>query len=1190
MTEQSPAEAIFFAALEKGTDEERVVYLNAACGDDDNLRRRVERLLAAHPQVGSFMEPSASAVSADTASCQSSIEAAGSIIAGRYKLLECIGEGGMGTVFMAQQTEPVKRLVALKVIKPGMDSRQVLARFEAERQALALMDHPNIAKVLDGGITDQGRPFFVMELVKGVPITRYCDERKLTPRKRLELFTSVCLAIQHAHQKGVIHRDIKPSNVLVAQYDGRPVPKVIDFGVAKATGQALTEKTLVTAFGAVIGTLEYMSPEQAELNQLDIDTRCDVYSLGVLLYELLTGTTPIERNRLGKAAVLELLRVVREDEPPRPSTRLSTSKALPSIAANRGIEPKALAGLLRNELDWIVMKALEKDRNRRYSSPTAFVDDIERYLRQDVVQARPPSFGYRFRKLALRHRVAVLTSLAFVLMLTTLLTASIWQAVVATRAERIAIQLKDDAEKAREAESEARKNAELRAFVTTLEKLTGQGTHLEVDNLFSQTGFESREAFLRFAYLLREAPEHAPAWRDHLVMTLILAGRSIAPPMSLSDRPGFDVEKAEICASGRLIATATTDGTVQIREYPSLASRCVFNPFTGVSQAALENDFSLDLGFLDQDRVVWTCASDQIQFWDSTSGRALGPALSGYDPVWRQSASGVVTRGGGMFANFIDIKLWNPKTGERMELSPAPGSLHDVAFSPDGSVLVGLDHQTLMVWSAADGRILSEVDVASLSDGLIGERRLTFSPSGRFLVMTHEKTVAWFDTRDWRQDPVVCETGKDREKFLYPVWADGSDEMVCLRRDPSPSYLELVPEGVGVRKGAAGLLGYAPIAVRDDCVLTENGDLRELGSGRRIIPQRGRKYAEEALRFAVDDRWLRTPYGLIDLAADCPLMESPGIRYVGDEVVGWASAAKYRSHAMGPNERHYRFWFLPEHPEAFATEDLIAWAELLARGELGPDDRLIQLDEIQWERRRLQLASRASTKRFRLPGLNPDDRLFWLRSECDYFLAKNSLLDRLVKEEPTFKNYVRRSWGRSLHGDHLGCLSDELAAVRLGGPLAWHFLLRNLALEHQARPPSELAVAVGLHRPRSDYELVIAWSDSWIESGRSANLARGLALYRLNRFEAAMEQLIKVEGPTDKRPTAAILVRAMTRKRLGEDAAARSDYETVKQAVSEWDGEECYEIPLRDEAKTLFEPQIQQILETKSWPDKSQSD
>jgi tetratricopeptide (TPR) repeat protein len=411
---------LFLAALAVAPTE-RAAWLERECGQDPDLRQRVELMLAAHDTPQSLLDrlapaamPAEGVTGAFAAAeidgpSKGEAEAVGALIAGRYKLIEEIGEGGMGTVWMAQQTEPVRRLVALKVIKPGMDSKQVLARFEAERQALALMDHPNIARVLDAGATDSGRPYFVMELVKGVPLTRYCDEHRLTPKERLELFIPVCQAIQHAHQKGIIHRDIKPSNVLVALYDGKPVPKVIDFGIAKATGQQLTEKTLVTGFGSIVGTLEYMSPEQAELNQLDIDTRSDIYSLGVLLYELLTGTTPLERKRLKEAALLEVLRIIREEEPARPSMRLSTTDELPSVAANRGLEPKKLSGLLRGELDWIVMKALEKDRNRRYETANGFAVDVQRYLADEPVHACPPSAWYRFRKFARRNKVAMTT-------------------------------------------------------------------------------------------------------------------------------------------------------------------------------------------------------------------------------------------------------------------------------------------------------------------------------------------------------------------------------------------------------------------------------------------------------------------------------------------------------------------------------------------------------------------------------------------------------------------------------------------------------------------------------------------------------------------------------------------------------------------------------------------------------------
>ena len=321
---------------------------------------------------------------------------------GRYKLLQQIGEGGCGVVYMADQEEPVKRRVALKVIKPGMDSKQVLARFEAERQALALMDHPNIAKVLDAGATDNGRPYFVMELVKGIPITRYCDEKQLTTDSRLKLFVLVCQAIQHAHQKGIIHRDIKPSNILVADHDGTPVPKIIDFGIAKATtDQRLTDKTLFTAFEQFIGTPAYMSPEQATLSGLDVDTRSDIYSLGVLLYELLTGKTPFDAKELLAKGLDEIRRVIREVEPQRPSTRLSTLEAgeQTTVAHQRQCEPPKLQSVIRGDLDWIVMKALEKDRTRRYETANGFAVDIQRHLNNEPVLACPPSNLYRFQKL-----------------------------------------------------------------------------------------------------------------------------------------------------------------------------------------------------------------------------------------------------------------------------------------------------------------------------------------------------------------------------------------------------------------------------------------------------------------------------------------------------------------------------------------------------------------------------------------------------------------------------------------------------------------------------------------------------------------------------------------------------------------------------------------------------------------------
>jgi serine/threonine protein kinase/tetratricopeptide (TPR) repeat protein len=418
-TVRPSAAEIFDEAIRRTPGKDRAAYLDEACAGDAELYDRVQRLLVAFAEAGSFLESPAADIEATTGS--SIAERPGTVL-GPYKLLQQIGEGGFGVVFLAEQERPVRRRVALKVVKPGMDTRQVISRFEAERQALAIMHHPNIAKVYDAGTTETGRPYFVMELVQGVPITEYCDQCNLTTRERLELFITVCQAVQHAHQMGVIHRDIKPSNVLVAIQDGEPAPKIIDFGVAKAIGQRLTEHTLLTAFAQIVGTPLYMSPEQAELSPLGVDTRSDIYSLGVLLYELLTGVTPFDKDRLHRASYDELRRIIREQEPPRPSARISTLAAdlATTVAKYRRTDARHLSQLVRGELDWIVMKCLEKDRNRRYETPNSLARDIERFLHDEPVQACPPSTAYRLKKFFRRNKMAVLGTGAVVALLVAL--------------------------------------------------------------------------------------------------------------------------------------------------------------------------------------------------------------------------------------------------------------------------------------------------------------------------------------------------------------------------------------------------------------------------------------------------------------------------------------------------------------------------------------------------------------------------------------------------------------------------------------------------------------------------------------------------------------------------------------------------------------------------------------------------
>ena len=505
-----PEEEIFEAAISCTTPEKRQAYLDEVCDGRPELRGRVEALLAAHHQAGPFLNPPVAARPRTIKLSLPAEEAPGTVI-GRYKLLEKVGEGGFGVVYVAEQREPVKRRVALKIIKLGMDTRQVVARFEAERQALALMDHPNIARVLDAGATETGRPFFVMELVRGIKITEYCDQNKLTTNERLNLFIQVCHAIQHAHQKGIVHRDIKPSNILVALHDGVPIPKVIDFGIAKATQGELTDKTVYTQFQQFIGTPAYMSPEQAEMSGLDVDTRSDVYSLGVLLYELLTGRTPFDQQELLQAGLEGMRKMIREVEPVRPSTRVHSLAAddRTTTAVRRQTEAPKLIHLLRGDLDWVVMKSLEKDRTRRYETANGMAMDLRRYLTHEPVVARPPSKLYRFQKTVRRHKLVCTAGLLTTLALLAGSIVSVLQAVRARQAETQARHEKDAATRARQqAEAinrfltddllyQATPDQNAREKQVTMEEVLEKATR-KLDRDSSLAGHPEIEAKLRF--------------------------------------------------------------------------------------------------------------------------------------------------------------------------------------------------------------------------------------------------------------------------------------------------------------------------------------------------------------------------------------------------------------------------------------------------------------------------------------------------------------------------------------------------------------------------------------------------------------------------------------------------------------------------------------------------------------------